>query len=286
MTQETFTLATYPFTVTHPAPLPLPEHFLLFQTPGAVPEYSYSISLGESLEGRADMERSPVVKKEDLLIWNDGGLETRLLSARGNPVPYGLYRETSGSSAEILLNKNSGELFSQDTVFTSLFALERRLIGRGGLILHCAYVRHGDSAILFSAPSGTGKSTQADLWERYQGAETINGDRALLLKKEGQWQAFGFPVCGSSEICRNVSLPIRAIVLLSQAKENLVTFPAPMKAYALLYREITVNSWNREQVQTAMGLLEDLIRSVPVLSLACDISPAAVDTLCRALPRR
>ncbi|WP_370839368.1 hypothetical protein [Intestinibacter bartlettii] len=34
-----------------------------------------------------------------------------------------------------------------------------------------------DKGILFSAPSGTGKSTQADLWEKYENAEIINGDR-------------------------------------------------------------------------------------------------------------
>ena len=41
----------------------------------------------------------------------------------------------------------------------------RMLAKRGGVVLHSSYVltKQGE-ALLFSAPSGTGKSTQAELW--------------------------------------------------------------------------------------------------------------------------
>lgn len=51
----------------------------------------------------------------------------------------------------------------------------------GMLVLHSAYiVTRGGEGILFSGPSGIGKSTQAALWERFAGARTVNGDRALV----------------------------------------------------------------------------------------------------------
>ena len=56
-----------------------------------------------------------------------------------------------------------------------------------------SFIRWQGRGILFSAPSGTGKSTQANLWVQHQGAEVINGDRAALRQVGGRWQAFGLP---------------------------------------------------------------------------------------------
>ena len=42
--------------------------------------------------------------------------------------------------------------------------LEHLLATQRAVILHSAYIDYKGKAILFSAPSGTGKSTQAELW--------------------------------------------------------------------------------------------------------------------------
>ena len=55
------------------------------------------------------------------------------------------------------------------------------LAGYGQLVLHSSYVlTQSGAAVLFSGPSGIGKSTQAALWQQYAGADVINGDRTLL----------------------------------------------------------------------------------------------------------
>ena len=158
------------------------------------------------------------------------------------------------------------------TVWASPFG-ETRLLSLPG--------RQGKA--LYREPSGTGKSTQAGLWEQYRGGETINGDRALLQKLDGRWTARGWPVCGSSGICRNEDTPIRAIVMLSQAPENRVERLHPAQAFAQLYGQITVNRWNRAATARAVGLIEDLIGAVPVFHLGCTISEKAVDCLDAAL---
>lgn len=157
------------------------------------------------------------------------------------------------------------------------------MIRHDSLILHCAYVRCQRRAILFSAPSGVGKSTQADLWKRFRQSETINGDRALLRKIDGVWNACGWPVCGSSEICHAEDTPIRAIVMLRQGKENHAERLSLSQAFSLLYAQITVNRWNVDFVQRALSLLEELIREVPVYQLTCTISRTAVEVLEDAL---
>ncbi len=83
---------------------------------------------------------------------------------------YACYREVSSDRAEITLAKERIGSLNIDPVFSSLFAFERRLVQRGNMILHCAYVEYQGEAILFSAPSETGKTTQANLWEKYRGS--------------------------------------------------------------------------------------------------------------------
>ena len=73
------------------------------------------------------------------------------------------------------------------------------------LILHCAYGVSGESNALFCT-IGTGKTTQAGLWEQYRGSRTVNGDKALLEYDNTAWTANGWPVCrGTSGVCETKS---------------------------------------------------------------------------------
>ena len=227
-----------------------------------------------------------MARREDLLSYvSENGLETRYIGIRGRKEPYACYRETGHSDALILVSPDIVPDTQIDTIFSSLFCLEKRMLERDALILHCAYmVRKNASganeAVLFSAPSGTGKSTQAELWRKYRGTLTVNGDRGLLRRDPaGRWLADGWPVCGSSDICHRMAAPIRAIVLLSQEKRNAATRLVPMRAFIGLYSQVTINRWNREENEKAMNLLESLIGSVPVYHLGCDISEDAVRCL-------
>ena len=60
-----------------------------------------------------------------------------------------------------------------------------------GILLHCSWIRWKDRGILFTAPSGTGKSTQAQLWCDLMGAELINGQWTLALYHPFNDQLYG-----------------------------------------------------------------------------------------------
>ena len=159
--------------------------------------------------------------------------------------------------------------------FASLLALERRMQSFNQYILHSSFIQYNDHAILFSAPSGTGKSTQADLWKQYRNALIINGDRTLLSKNE-YFIANGWPLCGSSEICFNEHYPLSCIVFLSQGKENNITELDYKDAYKKLISELTINYHNPLFINSAMDFIEDLLKNIKVYHLTCDISEDAV----------
>ena len=146
-------------------------------------------------------------------------------------------------------------------------------------ILHSSYIVYQDQAILFTAPSGTGKSTQADLWKKYRDIEIINGDRTLLTKDGDQFYANGWPICGSSKICHNRRYPLKAIVMLEQGPTNVIRELTSIEKTRGLLKEITINYHNQEYLDNALNFIEQLIKELPIIILSCTISQEAVDIL-------
>lgn len=162
-------------------------------------------------------------------------------------------------------------------------ALPQLLHRFGAMVLHGSFIEADGRAIIFTAPSGTGKSTQAALWEKHRGAVVCNGDKTGLRIQNGVLYAWGLPFCGTSDICRNVKLPVAAIVSLSQAPENSVTrLPLPAAIQAVM-QNVYTDRCVCEEWQQAMNLVLDVVSHVPVLSLACTPDERAVEALEAAL---
>lgn len=166
-----------------------------------------------------------------------------------------------------------------------LIGIEHTLCKHKTFMLHSSYINYNGDAILFSGPSGIGKSTQADLWKDFVGAEIINGDRTAISKNLGSWHAYGLPFAGSSKIYKNKTLPIKAVVILKQGKENCIRKAKSIEAFRALYSETTVNSWNKKDVETIIELVENFIKEVPIYVLSCLPNQEAVDLLKKEIER-
>lgn len=195
--------------------------------------------------------------------------------------PYAVVERRAAAPKEVHCRYLHGQEFQLEysLSFTDLLGLETLLLQHQALLLHSAFIRWRGQGILFSAPSGTGKSTQADLWERYEGAETINGDRAALRFGGNGWTAWGLPYAGSSAIYRNESAPVRAVVMLAQAKENRLRRLTAPEALRLLYPQLTIHHWEASFLNGAMDLAIRLTADVPVYLLECLPDRGAVELL-------
>ncbi len=162
-----------------------------------------------------------------------------------------------------------------------LLALDRYLLRRQALVLHSAFIYYEGEAILFTAPSGTGKSTQADLWRQFAGAEVINGDRSVVLYNEERqrFEAAGLPFCGSSGINKVGQFPLKAVVFLDQAPENEAQKMETYRASVRLFGEMSINQWNGDAVQKSLELIDRLTAEVPMIHFACNMDPDAVTCL-------
>ena len=186
-------------------------------------------------------------------------------------------REGKHTQVRVLREKIPGGI-SPRFVLNTLEAAHH-ITSRGGILLHCSFVGWGDQAILFTAPSGTGKSTQAALWEACRGGEVINGDRAVVKIKENIVTACGIPYCGTSGICGNRELPVAAIVYLTQAPQSEVRPLTGLRAFRCIWEGCSINLWDRSDVEQGTQTVIEVCRQVPVLHLACMPDESAVQAL-------
>lgn len=163
--------------------------------------------------------------------------------------------------------------------FFSVCAFHRQLLIRNACILHASYVDIGGEAILFTGPSGIGKSTQADLWTKYGPAQVINGDRALLRQFNGKWHVFGYPSSGTSGICINRSMPLKAIVVLKQAADNQVEPLRASEKIRALLAATELYPWDSSEIDMALHTAGEITAEIPVVRLSCRPDRNAVEVL-------
>ncbi|WP_455544012.1 hypothetical protein [Intestinibacter sp.] len=252
------------------------------------PQVKWSPELYYNIEFKNEInkdERPFISTKEDLIIAKDSekNLETRYMFIKGSGYPYAKYTELSDNQISVKVLENYKEMFDLDTMFWSLFALERHMIQKNSVVLHCSYNLYKNHAILFSGPSGIGKSTQANLWKQNRGSKIINGDKCLLRKINGSWHADGWPICGSSEICLNEKHKLGTIVFLKQGKENKAVKLSKMSAVKKIMSQLTVNYWNMEFVDEVLTLAEDIVGNINVYELTCTPDVDAVEELEKVL---
>ena len=185
-----------------------------------------------------------------------------------------ILRKGSRSDIQILASAIPHGLTSE--VIISCMEAIHHISAGGGFLLHASWIRYKDKAILFTAPSGTGKSTQAALWEQLRGAELINGDRAAVFSTADGIQVRGIPFCGTSGVCKNVTVPLAAVVYLAQAPETTICRLTGAKAFRQIWEGCCVNTWNSEDMELCAQAVSDTVSQIPVFYLACTPDESAV----------
>lgn len=153
------------------------------------------------------------------------------------------------------------------------------LINHGGIVIHASTLECEGRGIMFSAPSGTGKSTHVKLWQKYigDGVRILNDDTPAVRPKNGKLQVFGTPWSGSSGIHCNASAPLESIVLLEQAQANsLQQLSVPQSILKLMPRAF-LPYFDQTMMHKTLDILENIFSRVPVYLLKCRPDKEAVE---------
>ena len=233
--------------------------------------------------GQMKLGNECVVNKQDFRVINKDDTYIRVKTLPFNEKILETYLYSENEKADITLSipkemETEHEIFVRTNIWNYL-AFENVLISHQGFILHSSFISWQNNGILFTAPSGTGKSTQADLWKKYEDADIYNGDRTIIRKIEGKYYGFGSPYAGSSGIYRNESAPIKAIVVIDQGPDNVIRRLRGREAFLPLFRETLMNTWNKEYMEKMTDLLMDAACQIPIYHLSCRPDQDAINTV-------
>ena len=160
----------------------------------------------------------------------------------------------------------------------------RYLVAYSGIVLHSSAVVVDGRAYLFSAPSGTGKSTHTQLWLDTFGdrAFMLNDDKPALRLEDGAWYAYGTPWSGKYDINKNERVPLAGICFLKRGEINEIKpFGGSAAVFSLLEQTLRpVNPDNRVKI---INLIEKLVNDVPIWQLSCNMEKEAAMVSYRAM---
>ncbi len=148
-----------------------------------------------------------------------------------------------------------------------------------GCFFHSSCLEMDGEGYLFTALSGTGKSTHTRNWRRLFGDKVImiNDDKPLIRNIGGTFYVCSTPWMGKSDIGCNRIAPVRAIYVLKRGETNTAVRTSPAKQMRQLM-EATLLPTSRENMIKLLGLFDALFAQAKLIELYCnqDIESAQV----------
>jgi hypothetical protein len=260
---------------TLPTPLDLPDCFAALRCADTdKPDVEYRVEL---LTTPLHPGTRPVYKRGDATIYPTKKGWLRIYSA---------LTAADGCQVACLLRPDGHNIlyypasrwdyYRSDWHCTHLLAGEAMLLRHNAFLLHSSVVMVDGKAVLFSGPSGAGKSTQASLWAEFVGAQILNGDRCVIMKKQDGFYGGGSLWCGTSGIYRPEQAPIAGIILIKQGPENRLR-RLGFEAFVPMFSQTTLNSWDPAFMETVSALYSELLEQVNVYELECRPCREAVE---------
>ena len=147
------------------------------------------------------------------------------------------------------------------------------------IIFHGSVIAVEGQGFLFTAKSGTGKSTHTRLWREYLGekAVMVNDDKPMLKITDNGVIAYGTPYNGKHHLGCNMSVPLKAICILTRGEKNSIVRIDKKEAYAMLLQQVYRPN-DPVQMAKTLKLLDRMAENVGLYKLACnmDIEAAKV----------
>ncbi len=164
-------------------------------------------------------------------------------------------------------------------------AFANRLAYLGGVVLHGSSIAFEGKGVVFSAPSGTGKSTHTSLWAKRYGEKVtvVNDDKPAIRFVGEQPYIYGTPWSGKTDKNHNISVPLQAVVFVERASQNRIRRLSPTEALLRINNETVRPFYDAGQGIRVLDCTQKLIQTIPMYLLGCTISEDAPELVKREL---
>ena len=154
--------------------------------------------------------------------------------------------------------------------------IAEQLLGFDTILFHGSAIAVDGQCYLFTAKSGTGKSTHTRLWREMLGekAVMVNDDKPFLRIQDGVVTAYGTPWNGKHHLGENISMPLKAICILERGEENRIQAITAQEALPMILQQ-THRPKDPRRLGKYLELVDGLTRSVAFYRIHCNMDPQA-----------
>ena len=181
----------------------------------------------------------------------------------------------------LLKKKNPGELLEASTPQVLELLVLCRMIAEilpryERVLFHGSTLAIDGNGVLFTAKSGTGKSTHTRFWRNTFGdrVKMVNDDKPFLHIGSDGVTAYGTPWRGKHALGENMSAPLKAIVFVNRGEENRIEPMSPRELFPLLLQQ-TYAPDDPAAMGMTLALVEALSRKTRLYKLHCNLDPEA-----------
>ena len=154
--------------------------------------------------------------------------------------------------------------------------IAKELSSYGVILFHGSAIAVDGEAYVFTAKSGTGKSTHTALWRKMFGqrAVMINDDKPLIAVRDGEIVIYGTPWCGKHKLGTNVSAPLKAICILERAENNSIEKISSKEAVATVFAQ-TYRFNEPFGMTNVLACVDRMVNTLPAYRLKCNMNDDA-----------
>ena len=157
-------------------------------------------------------------------------------------------------------------------------AIAQQMIRWDTVLFHGSAIAVDGQCYLFTAKSGTGKSTHSALWREMLGdrAVMVNDDKPLLRIAESGVTVFGTPYSGVYGLNTNIAVPLKAMCILTRAENNHIERISGREAYPMLLQQVYRPS-DPENMKRTVALVDLLMKQTAFYRLGCNMEREAAE---------
>lgn len=156
-----------------------------------------------------------------------------------------------------------------------------------GFFFHSSSLMLEGKGYVFTALSGTGKSTHTALWRKLFGNRVtmINDDKPIIRRQNGEFFVSGTPWMGKSNIGNNIKAPVKAVYILQRGEKNSAVRVKTGEVFKQIL-EATVVPCDRKNMAKLLELLDRFFTAVPLYRLTCNMDIEAAQTAFEAAEKQ
>lgn len=192
----------------------------------------------------------------------------------------------------LLSKKNPGDALEASTPQLLERLVLCRMVARAlppldRVLFHGSCLTYDGIAVLFTAKSGTGKSTHTRLWRQSFGEHVtmLNDDKPFLHIGKDSVTAYGSPWTGKHSLGSNIAAPLKAICFVCRSEENWIEPADAREAFTLLLQQTFTPEEPQALLQT-LALVERMSRNVPFYRLHCNMDPQAAQVALEGVSKK